>query len=128
MSAALDEGGSRRILIVDDEAPIVRMVQRVLAGERLESDGSGEAALERLERDQGYDVVLCDLMMSGMSGLDLHEAVRSRWPALADRFVFITGGVLDPDDDEALAALPNPCVYKPFRPDDLRAAVRLVSP
>lgn len=103
------------------------MIQRVFAGDHFESARSGEAALERLAEDREFDAVLCDLMMSGMSGLDLHACVKTDWPALADRFVFITGGVLDAHDDEALAALPNPCVYKPFRPDVLRAAVRQVS-
>jgi two-component system, cell cycle sensor histidine kinase and response regulator CckA len=115
-----------RLLVVDDEPLIVTMIGRMLADEGWASGSasSGREALEKLGVDPGFDAVICDLMMPGMTGLELHEAVRARWPDLASRVLFVTGGVVTDSMRASLARMPNRCLAKPFTAGDLIAEVR----
>jgi response regulator RpfG family c-di-GMP phosphodiesterase len=80
----------RRILIVDDEPSIVRLLAEVLRQEGYFCLGcqSGQEAM-RLMDTRGFDVVLCDIHMPGMSGLELLRFVREKHPGLAS--VMVTG-------------------------------------
>jgi signal transduction histidine kinase/CheY-like chemotaxis protein len=113
-----------RILLVDDEPLIARVFARSLAQHDVESAASGEEALERLLQAR-FDLVLCDLTLGGMSGLDLREAVRARDPELAERFLFVSGGALTPAAQDLINHEPERCISKPVSPDDLRARVQL---
>jgi CheY-like chemotaxis protein len=89
---------------------------------------SGREALTRLTSDAGFDVVLCDLMMPDLSGMDLFERVAATLPGLASRFVFMTGGAFTPRGKEIFARFPDRCLHKPFDADALRTIVdRLAS-
>lgn len=83
----------RRLLVVDDDVLVARTLARLLSGHHVDVVSSGRAALERLT-SSGYrvDLVLCDLMMPDMTGMDVYEAVEATLPALAERFVFVSGG------------------------------------
>jgi CheY-like chemotaxis protein len=85
--------------------------------------GAAAAALEQIRRGERFDVVLCDLMMPQMTGMELHEALIALDPALAHRMVFITGGAFTERASEFLRTVPNACVEKPFEPAHLRATV-----
>jgi len=85
--------------------------------------GAAGAALGRIEAGERYDVILCDLMMPQMTGMELHEALRLRDPALAARVVFITGGAFTERASAFLRDVPNACIEKPFDPDRLREVV-----
>ncbi|BDG03214.1 hypothetical protein AMOR_22100 [Anaeromyxobacter oryzae] len=118
-----------RVVVVDDEPLVGRAVQRVLAAQHdVVVLTAASAALAALAEEPAADVVLCDLMMPGMSGMELHARVRARSPRVADRFVFLTGGAFTAAAREFLDAVPNARIEKPFDPEALRAAVaRLVS-
>jgi CheY-like chemotaxis protein len=80
-------------LVVDDDVLVARTLARQLSGHKVEIVVSGQAALDRLSAaDSSFDLVLCDLMMPDMTGMDVYEAVQERHPSLAQRFVFISGG------------------------------------
>ncbi|HUK45694.1 MAG TPA: response regulator, partial [Gaiellaceae bacterium] len=84
------------ILVVDDDQAVRDALRREL-GQRCAltvSDGV-EQAVQLLEGDQEWDIVLCDLMMPGGGGEALFESVSARWPQLSKRVVFITGGASD---------------------------------
>jgi signal transduction histidine kinase/ActR/RegA family two-component response regulator len=84
---------NRRLLVVDDDLLVARTLARQLSGHHVEVVLSGQAALDRLTSSgRGFDLVLCDLMMPDMTGMDVYEAVEQRLPALAGRFVFVSGG------------------------------------
>jgi CheY-like chemotaxis protein len=87
---------------------------------------SGRDALGRLERDEPYDLVLCDLMMPDLTGMDLYDEVQKKHPRLARRVIFMTGGAFTPRAAAFLDRLRQngiACVDKPFRVDDLVALV-----
>src|SRR5262245_2504758 len=88
----------RRILAVDDEALLLKAYRRMMgeAHELITALGGNEA-LRVLDQDTHFDVVLCDLQMPEMSGMDLHAVIAQRFPALADRFIFVTGGAFSGD-------------------------------
>jgi signal transduction histidine kinase/ActR/RegA family two-component response regulator len=114
----------RRVLAVDDEALLLKAYRRMLSDFHVvETALGGVDALHTLERDASYDVILCDLQMPEMSGMGFHEAVRARWPALAERFVFVTGGAFSPDAKRFLEESVCSVIQKPFRVEDLLALI-----
>ena len=110
----------RRVLVVDDEVRLCEMVKRMLDFRyEVTLALDARAAQSCLDTDpERYDVVLCDLMMPGMTGMDLFDAVSARHPALARKFVFMTGGAFTARATEFLARLEAPLLEKPF---DLRS-------
>jgi CheY-like chemotaxis protein len=117
-----------RVLAVDDEPQVLRSIQRALGAHEVIVADCGSDALRRLEADPGFDVVLCDLMMGDMTGMDLHRRVAARSPELAQRIVFMTGGVFTDGARDFLAGVPNACIEKPFDVKALRALVSLRAP
>jgi CheY-like chemotaxis protein len=103
-----------RILVVDDE-PLIRSAMRRILGREHEviTAASGEEGRALLERDSSFDVILCDLMMPNMSGMELHEWVANRNPALAKRVLFLTGGAYTPWASEYVANVGNLRIEKP---------------
>ncbi|MEB2311261.1 MAG: ATP-binding protein [Sorangiineae bacterium] len=116
--------GRARVLIVDDELPVASMLRLVLSDEHeVCVSTSAREALELLTSGETFDVVLCDLLMPGMSGMELHQQLAARGTGIEKRVVFMTGGAFTPRAAEFLASSPNPRLEKPF---DLTAVRRLV--
>jgi signal transduction histidine kinase/CheY-like chemotaxis protein len=83
----------RRLLVVDDDVLVARTLARLLSGHQVEVVSNGREALARLNRDgPAFDLVLCDLMMPDLTGMDVYEEIEKTQPQLAERFVFISGG------------------------------------
>jgi signal transduction histidine kinase len=111
-----------RVLIVDDEPALAHMFGLALADDcEVDVCHSGEAALVKLLAAESYDLTICDLMMSGISGKRLYEELSLRAPGREGSLIFMTGGVYDPVVADFLARIPNECLLKPF---DIRAEVR----
>lgn len=113
-----------RILLVDDDARVLRAHARKLAAAfTIEcADGSG-SALERLRRAPSFDAVLCDLMMPELNGYELWSLVATELPDYRDRFIFLTGGIAQPDLREKIEAGKFLVSRKPVRLDDVRRMV-----
>jgi two-component system KDP operon response regulator KdpE len=111
-----------RILVVDDDPQIRRVLKVSLSGQGFEVDDAknGEAALEKV-RDARFDLVLLDINMPGMSGLDVCRAIRS-----ASEIAIIMLTVRDDEavTVEALDAGADDYVTKPFKPSELSARIR----
>jgi DNA-binding response OmpR family regulator len=80
------------ILIVDDEAPLRRVLERCLSrqGLRVVSAGSAETAYELVAAEQP-DALLLDIQLPTMSGLALYLAIVHRWPSLEGHIAIMTG-------------------------------------
>jgi len=105
-------------LIIDDEPAILEVLAQFLADFEVCCVRGGEEALEQC-RSQRFDVVLCDLMMPGITGMDLHHVLSATQPRIAERMVFITGGAHNRGVRDFLKRVANPRLGKPFT----RAAV-----
>ncbi len=114
-----------RVLVVDDEDSIGLSLRRALEGEAsVVVATSAREALALLDGDQAFDVILCDVVMPDLDGVALFERVRARCPALAARFVFMTGGVLSAETHAFLSSMHGRLLEKPFSTDELRTILR----
>ncbi|HVV50622.1 MAG TPA: ATP-binding protein [Polyangia bacterium] len=114
----------RRVLAIDDEALLLKAYRRMLGdAHELTTVLGGQEALRLFERETGFDVVLCDLQMPEMSGMELHAEVRGRFPALAERFVFVTGGAFSADARKFLEDSVAAVIQKPFRVEDMMSLI-----
>lgn|GEM_PF-684314 len=83
------------VLIVDDDPMFSRSARRALRPHRVhESSTASEAAFQLMQPRYTPSLVVCDLMLPGSDGTDLHARVRDVRPELARRFLFVTGGTL----------------------------------
>jgi DNA-binding response OmpR family regulator len=85
------------------------------------------AGLAQLNERRDFDVILCDLMMPGESGMDFFGVVRRLYPELLERLAFITGGAVTPDTTKFLETASRPVLNKPFNAQTLNAFVKQVT-
>lgn len=122
-TSAATANARRRILVVDDEPMSGIAIRRLLSEHHVDVLTDPREALRRFGSGERYDVVLCDLMMPVITGMDLYETVAKQFPELTSRFVFITGGAVT---EAARTFIDRPQIqklYKPFDVDDLRSLV-----
>lgn len=113
-------GRGGRILVVDDDRALLKSVTRVFAGRHsVTTTTRAKEALEKLAAGEVFDVILSDVMMPEMSGIQLYEELRRLGHPLADRIVFMTGGAFTPQAKEFLASEDVRRVTKPFRVEEL---------
>jgi CheY-like chemotaxis protein len=120
------QGGKRpRVLLVDDEA---HLGVTLAVGLRDQADvvpvRSGREAVRTLLADDSFDLVLCDLMMPDLTGMDVFEQVGARRPELRGRFVFMTGGAVTERARKFLEQIPAQRLDKPFRLEQVEALLR----
>ena len=104
-----------RILVIEDEETIRKSLVRMLGRDHdVATTASGKEAQELIARDSAFDLVICDLMMAQMSGIEFHAWLAVHHPLLAIQLIFITGGAFTPNAREYLASVGNLIVQKPF--------------
>lgn len=112
-----------RVMVVDDEEPVRRVIRRVLEkGRVVEEAATVEEARRKLSTGE-FELVLCDIRMSGKSGLDLAQEVCES----TDAAVVMVTGVDDPHvAEKALGMGVYGYLVKPFTPNELRITVASV--
>jgi DNA-binding NtrC family response regulator len=118
----MDASGPRKILIVDDEPGLRQSVRQALSadGRRIDLAASGEEAL-RLEAENAYDVIVADLMMPGLSGLDLLRSLKEAGSRA--RLILISGYATSAAAEQAVRMGAFEFLAKPFMPAEIRALV-----
>jgi signal transduction histidine kinase/DNA-binding response OmpR family regulator len=115
-------GARKRILFVDDEAPMLRAYAREF-GKRHEvtTVSSGEEALEILAARPDFDLIVCDLVMPKVDGREVYRRAVASVPMLATRFVFVTaGGLPEAELQRFQRSVGEPILIKPAAIVDLR--------
>jgi two-component system NtrC family sensor kinase len=125
ITAGSGEGAGKKVLVIDDEEPILEMLKETLSQEGYEvhTASDGESGLRRLNQIS-YDLTLCDWKMPGLNGQEVYERVRTSNPAVSDRMIFITGDVISPKTQAFLEKSKRRCLSKPFSLQEFRDAVR----
>ena len=117
-------GRRGRVLVIDDDEALGRAIVRVLDEHDVVVIRRAREALAILERGDAFDVILCDVMMPEMTGMELYFELARRVPDVLDRLVFMTGGTFTQAAGGFLDTVPNPFLEKPFPPDTIRSLIR----
>ncbi len=130
-AAALAPGQPQRratvrasVLVVDDEPSIGTVLRRMLHDHDVTAVTSARQALELIGAGKAFDVIISDLMMPEMSGMDFYDELVRHAPALTSRVVFATGGAFTPIANAFLDRVTNECIEKPFDLEGVRALVQ----
>lgn len=123
MSDPPERPRQRSVLVIDDEPLVGRLVERALNREhRVTVVVTGRAALDLVQGGETFDLILCDLMMPEITGMDLYDRLLAISADQAERMVFLTGGAFTTRAQKFLDG--RPYLEKPF---DLRALEDLVA-
>lgn len=112
-----------RILVVDDDVAISMTVARVLRDYDVRTTNSCTNALRLIVEGAVFELILCDVMMPVMTGIELYEELVESFPAQAERMIFLTGGVVTDDAQEFFDRVAPPSLLKPFGPAEVLEAV-----
>jgi signal transduction histidine kinase/CheY-like chemotaxis protein len=115
----------KRILAIDDEESILELIKEALIvrGYQVDTASDGETAL-RLAVNDTYDLILCDWKIPGMGGQQIYERLRQVDPGNAERFIFMTGDVLNQKAEQFLRREGAVCLFKPFSIQEFRTRVQ----
>ena len=113
-----------KVLVIDDEPMVARSLGRVLEPEHdVTIVLSAGDAHRRVTAGERYDVILCDLMMPQMTGMDLYAEFLRTHPEQASQMVFLTGGAFTSGARAFLDDVPNQRIEKPFDTQHLRSII-----
>ena len=111
------EPGGARVLIVDDEPLVARGLKRLLPGAKVVIELSGSGALKRLRDGERFDLILCDLMMPDITGIEVDRCIREEFPQLINRVAFTTGGGFTTKAQAFLDSTDRVVLQKPVNPE-----------
>jgi signal transduction histidine kinase/ActR/RegA family two-component response regulator/putative methionine-R-sulfoxide reductase with GAF domain len=114
-----------KILVVDDEATILELVDRLLTrqGYEVETAGDGAEAVKRVLQDE-YDIILLDMLMPQKGGIDTYREIVERRPEVASRVIFATGDLATEDTRAFLEETRAGYIAKPFDLAELTQAIK----
>jgi PAS domain S-box-containing protein len=114
-----------RLLVIDDEPMILGALRRSLSNDyAVTCVSDARRALDGLRAGERYEVILCDLMMPDVTGMDLYAELEKIAPDQAARIVFVSGGAFTPRARDFLERVPNARVEKPIDFQNLRVLLR----
>jgi CheY-like chemotaxis protein len=114
-----------RVLIVDDEPRMCATLEELLSNEHdVVALTSARDAHDRITAGERFDVIVSDLMMPDLSGMDLYAELSRIAPEQAGRMIFLTGGAFTQRARDFVAEVKNTFLDKPFDVATLRALIR----
>lgn len=116
------------MLIIDDEPSLAKTLGFLLQDENdITLATSGRQALALLSQSLDYDVLLCDLMMPSVSGMDIFDWLQQAHPGKEAAMIFMTGGTFTPKAAQFVSSIPNPTIDKPFSVETVQEIIRQVA-
>jgi signal transduction histidine kinase len=117
-----------RVLIVDDEQQVARVLADSMLAQTVTVLHSGREALALLSSGERFDLILCDLMMPDLTGMELFEELHAANRATAEAIVFMSGGTFTERAQRFRESVPNIFLDKPIALTTLRALVAAHAP
>jgi PAS domain S-box-containing protein len=116
---------SARILVVDDEPTIRELLEKVLTrmGHKVETTGDAGTAMDKIYAGENFDVIIADVRMPGMNGIELYSRILEKSPEMKNRTIFITGDVMGIDIRTFLIQNKLPYLAKPFEIELLKEKI-----
>lgn len=116
----------RRVLVIDDEPRLAGMVTRWLErdGIAVRAETDARLALQHLQTDPRYDLILCDLAMPEMSGIEFFDSLKAVDPEAADRVRFLTGGAANSYEQRFIKEMRERCKERPISETELVTWIR----
>jgi signal transduction histidine kinase len=129
-AAVVQAAGPRsRLLVVDDDVAIGRALRRTLSTHHhVTAITRGTEVLARVAQGERFDVILLDVMMPDLSGMEVHAELQALAPDQAQRVIFLTGGAFSAAAQAYLDRVPNPKIGKPIESAALLALIGGQSP
>ena len=120
--------GGKRVLVIDDEAPLRRVLGRILksSGHQPVLANGGQAGIDLIVEDPTFDAIVCDLMMPGVSGVMVLDFLEANYPEQLARTMILTGGALNQTAAAALRRHQRRVLQKPLGPQEFMTAVEAI--
>ena len=115
------------VLVIEDESALGRVLSRLLAPHKVTAVTRASDALARIRAGEMYQLILCDLMMPEMTGMEFHHELMKTDRVLADKVIFMSGGAFTAAARTFLESIPNQRVEKPLDTARLRQLVQQVA-
>src|SRR3989344_3832247 len=128
-SERVSENASLMLLIIDDERSIREAFSETLSEEGflVETAANGQEALDKLEKVK-FSLIITDMKMPGISGIELYETILKRHPRLKGRVIIMTGDVISADTKDFFRNADCHYMLKPFNVKELiKLARKLLS-
>jgi CheY-like chemotaxis protein len=120
-----------KVLILEDEPVIIKVVTRALVYRGMEVDAAenGLAAKEIIDSGRDFDLFLFDIRTPVINGMQLYEYMEENYPEAAAKVIFMTGDCLNTVTNRFLERVNRPVLAKPFTPADLMEIIsRVITP
>ena len=116
-----------KILVVDDEPATLQLLSQILIneGHKVETVTNATDALERIKNGR-YNLILLDIKLPGMSGIEVYKSIQKIAQSLARRVVFITGDVMGGDTNDFISRTKAPYITKPFDIEQLKKNINRI--
>jgi CheY-like chemotaxis protein len=117
----LENSNGKKVLVLEDEPIISRILTRTLTSEGLEVDSveNGQAAQERIASGKHYDLFLFDIRTPVINGMQVYRFIEEHRPEATSKVMFMTGDSLNVSTSNFLEKVKRPVLEKPFTPAEL---------
>ncbi len=114
-----EKSGGPRVLLVDDDDSYAKLLQRMLSPLDVVHASTGQMALEFLAADTDFEIILSKVELPELTGAQMYETVKRKWPALAAQMIFVSSHGSAPDG--------RPLLRKPINRDSLLRTIGRMS-
>jgi CheY-like chemotaxis protein/anti-sigma regulatory factor (Ser/Thr protein kinase) len=126
---AVAQGPAVRVLVIDDEPSLLTSIVRILGkSHSVSTEVDARRAVERLEAGEQFELILCDVVMPHLTGLDVLRRLQASSPGVAERVVLMSGGALDEQLRGASPSSPTSGSRSPSLPSSCGAWWRALPP
>jgi CheY-like chemotaxis protein len=121
----LNSSNSNRVLLMEDEPVIARVLKRIISAEGFESDvaENGQVAKDKINAGDHYNIFIFDIRTPVISGIQLYEYLEKEHPDLTNKVIFATGDYMNSNTRQFLDRVKRPFLAKPYTPAQVKSII-----